>query len=199
MRELNRFDGSSDPEQVITSALEKKDANHDLATLPDDEFLALHCYTQDFHAAVSRQLRSGRPTEDMQRIVQNMDRGLKQLAENPENVVNGMVYRGIDEHVSDDFIHQNFRLGGIYRDKTFMSATEDRNIAEVDFTVLSMNKGLVKTSPVLEIESTSAVRISSLTRYDEEQEALFGLDAKFRVTGKEQDEAGSWRIKLKET
>lgn len=189
MRELNRFDGSLDPEQIITSALGQKDANSDLSSLPNDEFLALHCYTHDFHAAVSRQLRSGQTTEDMQRIVEHMNRGLKLLAENPENVVNGTLYRGIDKAVTDDFIHQNFRLGGIYRDRTFMSATEDRDIAEVDFTVLTMNRGLVQRSPVLEIESASAVRISSLTKYDEKQEALFSLDAQFRVTGKEQDEA----------
>lgn len=198
MRELNHFDGSLDPRQVIASALEKKDANPDLATLPDDEFLALHCYTHDFYKAVNRQLRSGRPTEDMQRIVQHMDRGLKRLAENPENVVNATLYRGINKPVTDDFIHQNFRLGGIYRDKTFISASEDRDIADADFTVLTMNRGLVQKSPILELESTSAVRISSLTKYDEEQEALFSLGTQFRVTGKEQDEAGSWRIKLKE-
>lgn len=197
-RELSRFDGSSNPEQIITSALGQKDANPELSSLPDDEFLALHCYTHDFYKAVNRQLRSGRPTEDMQRIVQHMDRGLKRLAENPENVVNGTLYRGINKPVTDDFIHQNFRLGGIYRDKTFISASEDRDIADADFTVLTMNRGLVQKSPILELESTSAVRISSLTRYDEEQEAIFALDTQFRVTGKEQDEAGSWRIKLKE-
>ncbi|WP_255251503.1 ADP-ribosyltransferase domain-containing protein [Pseudomonas indica] len=197
-QELSRFGCRNNPERLIVSALAHKDSKPQLASLPDDEFLALHFYTHNFYKAVNRQLRSDQVSEDMQLIVDNMQKGLKRLAQDPKNVAVGTLYRGINKPVTDDFIHQNFRLGDTYRDKTFISASEDRFISASGYTFTKSTESGSQRSPLLEIESSSAVRLAALSNMEGEEEALFGLEAQFQVTGKELDRFGGWRIKLKE-
>ncbi|WP_256578113.1 ADP-ribosyltransferase domain-containing protein [Pseudomonas sp. PIC25] len=197
-QELSRFGYRSNPEQLIASTLTHKDSKPQLASLPDDEFLALHFYTRDFYKAINRQLRSGQTSEDMQLIVDNMQKGLKRLSQDPQNLAVGTLYRGINKPVTDDFVHQNFRLGDIYRDKTFISASESRFISSTGYTATKSTESGYRRSPLLEIESASAVRLATLSNMEGEEEALFGLEAEFQVTGKEQDRFGNWRIKLKE-
>lgn len=203
-REMTRF-GYTPAETTFNHAFRQKDARPELASMPDDEYLALRLYTTHFYKSVNRQLRSGQPTKDMQLIVENMQKGLKRLAENPDNVANRTLYRGINKPVDDNFIHTNFRLGGSYHDTTFISASEDLSLVGSSFTTLSVKnkkdnnpQTRYQKSPLLEIESASAVRLGPVSINQDEHEALFGLDARFQVTGKEKSASGRWHIKLSE-
>ncbi|MDH2433906.1 ADP-ribosyltransferase domain-containing protein [Pokkaliibacter sp. MBI-7] len=204
-REMTRFGYGVSAEDTFRVALQRKDANPALATMPDDEFLSLRLYTSTMFRAVNHQLRDGNPSADMQLVVGAMQNGLRRLAENPDNVAQTTLYRGINKSVSDQFIHNNFQLHGLYRDKTFVSASEDPSLVSASFTTLTVkNKKATdiqqryQKSPLLEIESQSAVRIAPLSMSKDEQEALFQPNTPFLVTARDKTDSGRWHIKLKE-
>ncbi|KPB93273.1 hypothetical protein ALQ72_00340 [Pseudomonas syringae pv. maculicola] len=133
-RELDRFGYGSSATESFDRSLQRKDKNPELGHLDDDEYLALRMYTTPFYRAVNHQLRDGKPSEDMKVVVEAMNKGLKRLAEHPDNVVKETLYRGINKVVDDKFIHKNFKLGEVYRDKTFVSATPDLSTVNATFT-----------------------------------------------------------------
>ncbi len=204
-REMARFGYGLPAEEVFQHSLQRKDANPALAHMPDDEYLALRMYTSTLFRAVNHQLRDGKPSSDMQLVVEAMQNGLRRLAENPANVAQTTLYRGINKGVSDQFIHSNFQLHGLYRDKTFVSASQDPTLVTSSFTTLTIknkhataDQDRYQKSPLLEIESQSAVRVDELSMSRDEQEALFQPNTPFLVTAKDKTDSGRWHIKLQE-
>ncbi|WP_440805773.1 ADP-ribosyltransferase domain-containing protein [Pseudomonas syringae] len=204
-RELDRFGYGSSATESFDRSLQRKDKNPELGHLDDDEYLALRMYTTPFYMAVSHQLRDGKPSEDMKVVVQAMNNGLKRLAEQPGNVFQETLYRGINKVVDDKFIHKNFKLGQVYRDKTFLSATPDLSTVNATFTrhavkssKTSASGSTYQRSPLLEIESRSAVRVRQVSLSSAEDEGIFAPDTPFLVSDKNRTDSGRWHIKLKE-
>jgi hypothetical protein len=204
-RELDRFGYGSSATESFDRSLQRKDQNPALDHLDDDEYLALRMYTTPFYKAVSHQLRDGKPSEDMKVVVQAMNNGLKRLAEQPGNVFQETLYRGINKVVDDKFINKNFKLGQVYRDKTFLSATPDLSTVNATFTRHSVKSSKTSTSgstyqrsPLLEIESHSAVRVRQVSLSSAEDEGIFAPDTPFLVSDKNRTDSGRWHIKLKE-
>ncbi|RMR27405.1 MULTISPECIES: ADP-ribosyltransferase domain-containing protein [Pseudomonas syringae group] len=204
-RELDRFGYGSSATESFDRSLQRKDKNPELGHLDDDEYLALRMYTTPFYRAVNHQLRDGKPSEDMKVVVEAMNKGLKRLAEHPDNVVKETLYRGINKVVDDKFIHKNFKLGEVYRDKTFVSATPDLSTVNATFTRHTVKSSKAKASapvyqrsPLLEIESRSAVRVRQVSLSSAEEEGIFAPDTPFLVADKSRTDSGRWHIKLKE-
>ena len=144
----------------------------------DRQMTTLNSYTQQDYLQINRNLRNNRSHGAVDTIT-------AQLQE--IRSFRGTVYRGLNLEKSE--IREVFKIGRIYRDRGFMSCSQDKVRAD-KFSCLGVPLSrTTQRSIMLVIESKSGKDISRVSQYPEEREVLFPPMTGFEVISVEAD---SW-------
>lgn len=147
----------------------------------------LNSYTQENYLQINRNLRNNRSHDAVNTITAQL-----------QEIRNfrGTVYRGLTLEKSE--IREVFKVGRIYRDRGFMSCSQDKVKAD-KFSCLGVPLSrTTQRSIMLVIESKSGKDISRFSKYPEEQEVLFPPMTGFEVVSISVDGWEEYTIMLKE-
>ncbi|USD20645.1 DUF6531 domain-containing protein [Microbulbifer variabilis] len=150
------------------------------------EFLALRTYTGPYYRQMNGVLRGKYPeiSETWDPVNSAASRALEKLSADPLRNFAGTTYRGAP--MTEEKVHERFPgVGEIYSDKGFSSSTSDPDEAF---------SGNVQMT----IKSKTGVKIQDISAVPSEDEVLFRPGTEFKITKKEKDEDGIWRIDLEE-
>ncbi|WP_462167280.1 RHS repeat-associated core domain-containing protein [Pseudoalteromonas sp. GB43] len=144
-----------------------------LDVLSREEFLSISVYTTNLYEPINNGLRgfSSDDKKKWSRVVENANKGLEKLAENPEFRYEGEVVRG--DKFSDDLLDELFPIGGIHYEKGFKSTSFNP-----DKSFSGNTKITIKSKNGVKVADTASVA-------PHEEEVLFKSGTKFKVISRE--------------
>ncbi|WP_168246767.1 RHS repeat-associated core domain-containing protein [Pseudoalteromonas sp. MEBiC 03607] len=144
-----------------------------LDVLSREEFLSISVYTTNLYEPINNGLRgfSSDNKKKWSRVVENANKGLEKLAENPEFRYEGEVVRG--DKFSDDLLDELFPIGGIHHEKGFKSTSFNP-----DKSFPGNTKITIKSKNGVKVADTASVA-------PHEEEVLFKSGTKFKVISRE--------------